>query len=368
MKYFQRKLEAIEAAKAQEKEGQQMGALQGAMGGSLKEQGASGNMGGALSQGRVGGGGFAAKNQAFSRTMQGDDPNRKIMRDDYGWKMTDADYGAVEKQTGDFNKQLDKYRSDYDKQIATYKTATEGQIADETKRYQGFKQEFQKTYDASQSKFKAAEKKLGSMPTQNKIFSDWYNRDKMQVTVIDDNATRQGTYWVPRTMVKQLNQKLEGVWLDKGKAYGIHVRQGGRIRGQEMHDMLRNDFARSKVEKKFWAEPEVQGAARTTISNWKKANAELGTAKSQWLKTVAQDQKALSDFNYNIKSSQEKLKYQVQSEGIKRDTAIGSARKARQGKIDAARDAYVKRQTAARKSYQNISKMRTDGSKAEGNK
>ena len=56
------------------------------------------------------------------------------------------------------------------------------------------------------------------------------------------------------------------------------------------------------------------------------------------------------------------------NEGIKRDTQIGNARNARQGKIDAARKAYETRASAARKSYQNISKMRTDGSNAKGNK
>ena len=387
MKYFQRKLEAIEAAKAQEKEGQQMGALQGTMGGSLKEQGASGNMGGALAQGRVGQGGFAAKNESFGRTMQGDDPNRRIMREDYGWKMTDADYGAVEKQTGDFNKQLGKYKSDYNKQIAKYKTATEGQIASETKRYEGFKQKFQKTYDSAKNQFASAEKewdaakkKLGGLPTKSKMFDDWYKKDKMQVGVMDESGKIQGTYWVPRTIAKkQIIGKMDGAWdtttKNPGQRFLVSVKQGGRMRGQEVHDSLRENFTRDKVKEAFWKEPDIQGAYRKSIGQWDAANQKLQSAhtklssqKSQWLKTVAQDDKALSDFNYNIKSSKEKLKYQVQSEGIKRDTQIGNARNARQGKIDAARKAYETRASAARKSYQNISKMRTDGSNAKGNK
>ena len=54
MKYFQRKLEAIEAAKEQQGQQAPAGALQGAMGGSLKEQGAAGSMGGSLAETRQG--------------------------------------------------------------------------------------------------------------------------------------------------------------------------------------------------------------------------------------------------------------------------------------------------------------------------
>jgi len=350
MQYFQRKLQMREKQREQEK-AQDTTALQGV--GSFSEQSATGGMGQSMAEQRQGAGGFQGERSAFSATVQGDNPNRQIMRDEYGWKMTEDQYKRLNKDTGEFNKSIAQYKRQADQKINQYKSKTQAEIAAEEKRYGSMKTQLTAQEKQAKAELARAREKLGKLPSQDKVFGDWYRKEKMAVTVWD-GQNRQGTYWVPRSVVKELNKKVEGTWLDKGKAYGVNVRQGGRMRGQEMHDMLREELNRDKVEQMFWKKPEIQGSYRQSIKDWGAANKQLNTAQSKLNASMAEQKSALHQFNTNIQRSKQNLQYGIKRAQLERDTATAKARSARQGKIDAAKTAYEKRSALRRKAYQNM--------------
>lgn len=363
MNYFQKRLKQIEAAK-EERQGQgAQGALgSGVSGGGFNEgegksfaaqRGAQGQMGQS----------FGQQTKAFSRTQQADDPNRQAMREDYGWKMTGRQYEAIEKDRGKFESNLRDYRQKYDQRIGAAREKGKGEIAAEEAKYQGFKKAFAGEYAKNKSTFESARKKLGSMPSKDSLFNQFWDKTKMRVTVWD-GQNEQGTYWVPRPMVNNLHKNVEGSYTGKG-TYRVNVRQQGRTRGQEMHDLLRKDLSKSNVKQEVFKDPSKAGEFQKGINDWRRAESDLNKAQSAWNKTVATDRNALHTYNSNIQRSKLHLDQQLKSAGIDRDKDIRSATVTRQAQIDAAREAYQKRASARRQAYANLAGM-TGSAKAKG--
>ena len=359
MNYFQKKLKQIEAAKAQQQDQGPKGALGGEMGGSFSEAQATGGMGQSFAQGGAAGEnmgqGFSEQTKAYSRTQQGDDPNRQVMRDDYGWKMTERQYKTLQKDKSAFERQLRDYKTEYNQRIAESKAKGQAQIAAEETRYGKFKEQFASEYAKNKGSFEKArgelskvKEKLGGMPTQDSLFNKFWKDRKMRVTVWDGQK-EQGSYYIPRDFVNELHKQVEGSYTGKG-TYRVNVHQGGRMRGQEMHDMLRKDFEKNKVKQEFFADKQYQGKYRDAVKQWDVANRDLQRAQGNlsqqqaaWQQTVNKDRNALTTFNYNINKSRQQLERSAKIAGIERDTAVGKAQNQRQGQIDAARGAYEQR-------------------------
>ena len=356
MNYFKKRL----AAKEQEKQ-EGPAPIQGALSGPIGQtQGFSGQQGFADQQ--QGAGGFAAQKKSFSQTQQGDNPNRQIMRDQYGWKMTNDQFENLEKDTGRFNTEVNKYKAAATKKIGQYKTENEAKIAAEQERYNTTSAQLTAESKKTQAELAAAKKKLGALPSQSKVFSDWYNKDKMQIGVIDESGKLQCTYYVPRTMAKQgIIGHMDGAWdtttKNPGQRFLVSVKQGGRTRGQEVHDMLRNDYSRDNVQKEFWKTPEIQGGYRKTVQNWNTANKQLSAAESKYQQNLQASKSNLSQFQTNIARSRQNLAHSIKSANLSRDTEIAKVKSSRQGKLDAAKSAYQKRSNMRKTAYRNLAKM-----------
>ena len=301
---------------------------------------------------------FNQQRKAFSGTQQGDDPNRQIMRDDYGWKMTEAQYSALQKDKSVFEKSLQDYRKTYNQRIEEAKRIGNEQITKEQSQYNQWKAQFANEYSTNKKAFDAAKKRLGSTPTTKSLFDDYWAKRRMKVSVWDGQK-RQGTYWVPRDAVNFLHKQMDGQYTGKGE-YLMSVRQGGRMRGQEVHDMLRNEYGnKNYMYNKFLKEPEFQGTYKDKVNQYKRALSDHNKQLSLWQQTVQKDRNALSQFNERLAMSRQQLAREEKLAGIQRDTDIGRAENRRKGQIDAAREAYQIRSEARRKAYQNMAKMTT---------
>lgn len=361
MNYFKKKAQQIQKQRG----GSEPQEVQGALGGGVGQGGfkatsdATGGTGASFAAQRQDenqmGQGFGQQTQSFSRTQQGDDPNRQIMRDDYGWKMTEAQYSALQKDKAAFDRNIKEYRKMYNQRISAAKAQGDKQIAGEQQRYNQWKQQFASQYQKSKSEFDKARSKLGNTPTKESLFNDWWEKRKMKVHVWD-GQNKQGTYWIPRDMVNELHKELEGSYTGKG-AYLLNVRQQGRIRGQEMHDLLRKDFNKGVTKNKFFQDERYQGAYRDKLKQWDSAKRELDKAQGIWQSAVARDRNALSQFNENLARSRAQLDREVKIAGIDRDKNVGQATNRRKGQVDAAREAYQIRAEARRRAYQNMAKM-----------
>ena len=368
MNYFKKKLAQIEQLKQQQGDQGTQGALGGEVGGSFSEAQSTGGTGASFAsqiEGGLGemGQGFGERTKAFSRTLQADDPNRQSMRKDYGWKMTNRQYDALQKDKSKFDSSIRDYKKQYNTRIGEAKAKGQSQIAAEEQRYGKFKESFAQEYQTNKGKFDAARKKLGSLPTKDSLFNKFWQDRKMRVTVWD-GAKEQGSYYIPREFVNEMNKKIEGSYTGKG-TYRVNVHQGGRVRGQEMHDMLREDFRKDRVKGQFFEDPRYQGKYRDTVNQWRTAERDLSRAQSTWQQTVAKDRNALSQFNANIGRSKLQLSNSLKSAAIDRDKGVGIATNRRQGQIDAAREAYQQRASARRQAYTNLAGM-TGSAKAKG--
>ena len=305
MNYFKKKLEQ----RRQRMEQQRGGEVQGALGGTVTGEGfsqaqATGGTGESFAEQRAGtegmGQGFAERREAFSRTQQADDPNRLIMREDYGWKMTDKGYGVLEKDRKRFESELQTFKKNYNKRIAEARAKGQKEIAAERNRYSNLKKQFEQQYWKDAHNINKARMKLGAAPTKDRVFNEFWNKRKMRVTVWDGKR-EQGSYWIPREFVNPLSKKLEGSFTGKG-TWRVNVRQGGRIRGQELHNMLRRDYNKDRVKQQFFKDPRYQGAYKHKLGQWDRAKRDLDKAKAAWQQTAARDRAASRSWDRSLRS------------------------------------------------------------------
>lgn len=339
MNYFKKRAERRQAAMAQE--GQ---ALQG--------PGITGE-----AQGFQGGQGFQENVKSYGATVQGDNPNRRKMRKNYGWRMSDAEYDKLQENEKEFNKAIKGYRSQASTKIGEYRQKSAAEI----KRLQGQYGSQKSTYDKSiahaQRKLFEAKQKLGKMPSQDKIFKDWYQKNSVALRVVDDNGV-QGVYSVPKAYAEQIAAKgIEGTWHDKNKAFNVHVRQGGRIRGKEMHELARDLANKDRQKKDFWGNKDVQGSYAQTVKNWSTAANQLKTAESTFETEKQKGASALKQYETNIRLQQIERDKQIKMAQQARDAEINKTRAGRQGEIDANRETFEKQRDRLRQAYGGLSQM-----------
>ena len=247
--------------------------------------------------------------------------NAMKYRKDYGWRMDQQGYDAMEQQ-----------REEFEGKIGAFRRKATGQI-------QKAKGDYESQRGAFESEISSARQKLGSMKSIDDVFQSWYNKEKIPVQVVHGN-TVEGTYYAPRSVMEEFHRTkgdLMANWVEGGKVYNIEVRQQGRIRGQEMHDLMRNELAnRGKLMEAFVGNPKVAGEYSDYLTKYGAAKRQLETAE-------AKGRQALNQMNQQIRIAE-----------IDRDTQIGKATSARQGQLDAARQAYLDAREARQKAYRGL--------------
>lgn len=298
--------------------------------------------------------GFSAS--GFSRTQQGDDPNRLIMRDEYGWKMSNAAYEKMLENEKAFSGQINEYKSVNQKKISQYKSDTTGKINQEQARYETAKAQLAREAEQAQGQLNSARNQLGSLPNHDQIYSNWWGSNKSQLrvyNVANGKVTIEGTYTIPKQYGNNLaDQGLDVVWRNGG--WNLNVIQGGRVRGAEMHSVASQLSDQNKIKQDFWSNESVQGAYKSQIQQWNAANNQLNQAQAALNANKNASASELAQLNTNIALARQKLNTSVTQANQQMNAEIGKVKSARQGQLDAAKKAYEERTAARVSAYKNL--------------
>lgn len=240
---------------------------------------------------------------------------------DYGWRMTDEQLEALEKNKAEFEKSVNEYRSNATAAINKLDAKYQTDLKDR------------------QGKLDIAKKELGSKKTINDLSSEWWRDSKGTFYVMNGDKV-EAKYRVPESLMNMYKGqsgyavKQDGKW-----NYYVDVNQSGRIRGKEIHSDMRNLSDQTWARNKFKESEGVQSGYKKYVDEYNIASANLESAQG-----------ALNTLKSNYNTS-------IANEKNLRDTEIGKAEAARKGEIDAAREAYLAGRQKRIKGYQALQKQ-----------
>jgi chromosome segregation ATPase len=124
---------------------------------------------------------------------------------------------------------------------------------------------------------------LGSLT--NQAWQQAKGSDQMVKARVIADGKVQGVYYIPKEAANNMAQKGMNAGFVKNNVFNVDVKQGGRTRGQEIHDMLRTGSQQTKTQFQQQAQREIasqiaqqKAQAAAEIS---RAQGEINTARSQ---------------------------------------------------------------------------------------
>jgi len=251
--------------------------------------------------------------------------NRAQLRDEYGWRMSDNDYAK-----------MNEGKAQLDSDIKEYETMATKQIASATAQYNENKGTFEAAIKEGEANLASAKETLGKAPTPDSIFNKWFDSTKMKFTVVNADGVKEGTYWVPRALInEQYKAGTNMTFTGKNEAL-VSVVQGGRTRGQEMHEL---GFALSNknwLKPQFFENEKFQAGYEQSLDSYYKAVDGLNSAEREFEIAKSNQSKLLSDTN----------------------TAIQEAKKERDHQVNLANQSWEAQVATAREEYQALSQRR----------
>ena len=272
-------------------------------------------------------------------------------REEYGFRMTGEQLGVIQDAESQFENKISGYSKTVSQKIAEARnqiSKAKGKLAEFDATTGAKIKRARSDVDREWKKFNPAAKAAGS----NRGMFDYMMKQGKQVPVrIVSGNDIQAVHMLPKDMVDKMMQdkNLNAAWVDGGKNVNVEVRQGGRIRGKEIHEA----FNRDNMYREFSDSPdaaktrqEFQSQIREGAKKLNKVEGEIATAEQEVATAKGQ-----------AKSQIQRGEWEVKEAGKERDREIKNARSlAERQKQNQAKN-YRKWRDTRRKAYSQLANI-----------